>query len=81
MFFCTRVTPHAFTSGKKTGYPVLSFALYSVAPCTLLNFFPHTIWITYLLLDVILIIKQLKPNEYDNKQHMLFQYLMESSLN
>jgi len=46
--------------------PVLSFALYSVASCTLLNFFQPTICMKYLLLDVILIIKQLKPHEYEN---------------
>jgi hypothetical protein len=50
---------------RKTGYP---------------NFFSHTICMKYLLLDAILIIKQIKPKEYENTQHMLFQYLMESSL-
>jgi len=66
---------------RKLVTPVPSFALVSVASCTLLNFFPHTICMNYLLLDVILSIKQLKPNEYENTQNMIFQYLMESSLN
>lgn len=60
--------------------PVPSFAFISVASCPLLNFFPHTICMKYALMDVILIIKLIKPNEYENTQHMILQYLMESIL-
>jgi hypothetical protein len=80
-FFCTCATPHKFTSGNKTRYP-RSFVCPHI--CSILyivelfyTHYMHEICIAELsfgfncfMINVTLIIKQLKPNEYESTQHI-----------